>query len=345
MSYFVVDGFGHGLDRRKHILSLPPGALYTARNVNINSGGEIETCKDFVSKYTPPIGTFGLIAAAGQLYVFGSIADPGVPAGLTYQRLQHPDMLAMTGMVWTAVIQGKIYAVASYQGGFLTHFYNGVVVADWQTGAVGGALASNPDLAAHFATIINTDPNYSATSDGAIVTVTGLPGVTFTISASAINGGGTNNQTATVATIQAAATGVPQVSTVTIGGTFETADTFSIILGGTAFGGAPSTQGEQGTVVIVYKGKAYAIAGPNLLGSVIDDPTKWATGTGSFIIDMSSQAEGAERLTALGIFQSLTRPITPSGKFFKTSAPWRQRPSRRLAAMMFSSCRILACGA
>lgn len=305
MSYFVVENFGHGLDRRKHILSLPPGSLYVGRNVNINRGGEIETCKDFVPKYTLPANTFGMIAAAGQLYAFGSVPDPGLPAGIQYQRLQHPSGLAMTAMVWAYPIKGKIYAIAAFQGGFITHFYNGSVVADWQTGAVGGAITSNADLAGRFATIINTDPRFSATSSGTVVTIVGLPNAAFTISANAVNGGATDDQTATVALVQAAAAGVPQISTVTIGGTFEAADTFSIVLAGTAFGGAPSTQGEQGTVIIALKGKAHSVAGPNLFGSAIDDPTEWNAGTGSFVIDMSSQAEGAERLTALGIFQNL----------------------------------------
>src|SRR4051812_39188578 len=96
MSYFVIEDFRLGLDRRKHILSLPTGALYEGRNANITRGGEVETCKDFVTKYTLPAGTFGMSAAAGQLFVFGSIADPGVPPGVQYQRLQHPSSLAMT---------------------------------------------------------------------------------------------------------------------------------------------------------------------------------------------------------------------------------------------------------
>lgn len=416
MSYFVVEDFRLGLDRRKHILTLPPGALYDLKNGNITSGGEIETCKDFVETYDLPGNTFGLQAAAGQLFVFGSVVRPvDLPVELQYQQLVHPDGINMRDLVWSSVIKGKIFAIAAYVGGAIAIFYDGVLVSDWATGAVGGSLVSNSDIASHFAAIINTDPSYSATSIGTIITITGLPGVPFTVAASAVNGGATDDQTASVGLSSAgsavipevlatgtltftgtgagnvssvkvngieilgtivvspgtdngvaaavaaqinsfisvpdytasvatnvvtirptagtgttpngfvvartttlggsvtpvnmaggvdAFAGTPQISTVTIGGTFEVNDIFTIILGGTVFGGTDGTAGEQATVALAYDGKAYAIAGPNLFGSAIDDPTEWNAGTGSFVLDMSSQAAGAERLLGLGIFQN-----------------------------------------
>lgn len=421
MSYFVIDSFQLGLDRRRHELMLPAGSLYEIKNAVINRGGEIEAAKAFVSKYDLPAGlTFGLVAAGGQLYTFGSGATPGgMPGGVLYQRLQHPDGGNMTDLVWSTVIKGKVYAIAAFTGGRIGSFYNGTLVSDWTSGAVGGSMASNPDIASHFAAIINTDPNYSAVSVGSVTTVTGLPGATFSVSANAVNGGAVDDQFATPALIQAAVAAVPetlsqgsltvsgastadqitsvtvngvqilgsavtksagmtdalfaaaiaaqinlysstpeysalavsnvvqikaspgtgttpngltvartitggagtivaanmaggvaavpgvaQISTVTFGGTFEAGDIFSVTLGATVFGGTAGTAGEPATVALTHKGKTYAVAGPNLFGSALGDPTEWNGGTGSFVIDMSSEVAGAERLTALGIFQN-----------------------------------------
>lgn len=414
MSYFVIEDFRRGLDRRKHILTLPPGALYTAKNCNINRGGEIEASKDFVPTFNLPANTFGMVSAGGQLYVFGSAVAPALPAGVLYQRLQHPDGLAMTDMVWVSVNTGKVYAIAAFTGGVIASFFDGALITDWASGAVGGTMSSNADIASHFAAIINTDPNYSAVSVGVICTITGLPGVAFAASASAVNGGAVDNQTASVGLSQAAVAGtlettahatvtitgaaggstltslsvngvdilgatvnnpgtdngfaaliaaqinsftsapdytatfvgnvvtvhavagtgatpngfvltkagtvggaaaltnmaggvtavagVPQISTVSIGGTFEGGDIFTVTLGTTVFGGMAGTAGEQATAAIILRSKTYAIAGPNLFGSAVGDPTEWNSGTGSFVEDMSSNSAGAERLTALGLF-------------------------------------------
>lgn len=417
MSYFVIQDFRLGLDRRKHILTMPPGALYDAKNCVINRGGEPETCKAFVQHLAlPGSQTFGLVAAAGLLYTFGSAALVSIPDGIMYQRLQHPSGADMVELIWAKAVKGKVYAIAAFSGGLICSFYDGAVVTDWSTGAVGGTLASNADVAAHFATIISTDPAYSASSLGAVTTITGQPGVAFTCTASHVNGGAVADETATPAlftaavagtaetrskgslTINGASTGdqvssvkvngveilgatktksagmsdagfatllagqinnnisvpdysaqavgnvvniiaaagtgtgpngfvvartisggagtvvaanmaggiaavagIAQVSKVTFGGTFEVADVFSITLAGKVFGGTAG--GEQATVALPHRGRTYAIAGPNLFGSALGDATEWNGGTGSFVTDMSSENSGAERLTALGLFQ------------------------------------------
>ncbi len=102
----------------------------------------------------------------------------------------------------------------------------------------------------------------------------------------------------------AAVPGIPQISTVNIGGTFEAGDIFSITLDGRVFGGTAGTAGVPATVALPHRSKTYAVAGPNLFGSAIDDPTEWNGGTGSFVTDMSSENSGSERLTALGIHEN-----------------------------------------
>ncbi len=420
MSYFVVEDFRLGLDRRKHVLALPPGALYSAKNANINRGGEIESAKAFVSKFDLPTNTFGMVTAGGNLYVIGSVVAPVMPSGVSYQRIQYPDGSAMTKLVHASVAKGKIFAIAEFGADKFGVFYNGVLVSDWASGAVISGMTSYSDIATHFAGIIDVDPNYAATASGPAVTINGVPGVDFTYSTTATNvPGGTSDQYATASLVQAASAataetlatgtitfdgvdgsklitaiqingvdligptplgpgddngaattvasfinsftsspkytasavgavvtisavpgsgasvngiainvtsgygigvitatnmdggaaamaGAPKIISIVFGGSFEAGDTYSVTLGGTVFGSAASgltAAGEEPVFSLTHKGKTYAIAGPNLFGSAIDDPTLWNDGTGSFVIDMSSEVQGAETLTALSLFQ------------------------------------------
>lgn len=421
MSYFVIEDFRLGLDRRKHVLALPPGSLYSAENAVINRGGEIESAKAFVTKYTLPANTFGMITAAGSLYAVGSIAAPAMPSGVLYQRLQYPDGAAMTKLVHASVAKGKIFAIAEFGTGKFGVFYNGALISDWVPGTTSDMI-SYADVAAHFASLINGANGFTAVADGNSVRITGPNTSTFTLTAAATNDGGTDDQYAIVSQTQAASAagvevlatgtitfsgvvggelisditvngvtifnnafplsaddddqaasnaanyinaytsspnytataaagvltisavpgtgagpngfvvaitgtvfddghatpadmaggvtggaGQPQISTVSFGGTFDVTDSYSITVAGIAYGSAGNAAsraaGTEPVFSLTHKGKTYAIAGPNLFGSAIDDPTMWNSGTGSFVIDMSSEVQGAETLSALGLFQ------------------------------------------
>lgn len=212
MGYLVIEDFRLGLDRRRHILALPPGALYRLKNGHITRGGEIEKRKAFVAKYDLPAGdTFGMVAAGGNIYVFGSDASPTVPSGVTYQRLQHPDSYAMTSVVYTEVYAGKPYVIAEYEGGHRAHFYDGELVSDWLDGVVRSAMTDNDGIATHLAGIVDAHADYSATAAASVITITGPVGTAFDISATTEDGGGTDDQTAVVATTQSAIAGVDEV--------------------------------------------------------------------------------------------------------------------------------------
>jgi hypothetical protein len=75
MAYTVVDGFRQGLVRHSLILSLAPGALYTAQNVHVTQGGELEKRQDTLllenMLFIEP-RIFGLVATVNNLYTFGS---------------------------------------------------------------------------------------------------------------------------------------------------------------------------------------------------------------------------------------------------------------------------------
>jgi hypothetical protein len=142
--YLVVSDFKGGLDRRKSIVTAAPGSLWTAKNVHITRGGEIEKRKSFRVRHALPVGTFGFITVLNDKYVFGSAVAPSMPSGVLYQRLQHPSGLAMTRLVAATLFAGKIFAIAEYTGGVRALFYDGTIVPEW-TGV--GTYASLADQA------------------------------------------------------------------------------------------------------------------------------------------------------------------------------------------------------
>lgn len=203
MSYISINALKGGMDRRHKRISADPGTLWTLTNGHLTRGGEVERSKKFVSKYTLPAGTFSMSTVGGLLYVFGHMADPGVPAGVTYQRLQHPDgATAMAALLDWQPFDGKIYAVARYADGKVFHFYDGTIVSDWVAGIVRADQTTLANVAASLAGLIEADTDYSATSVGNVVTITGADTVDFTIATIADNGGSVADQTLTMNTAQ-----------------------------------------------------------------------------------------------------------------------------------------------
>lgn len=137
MPYIVIEGFKDGLDKRRLEQATQPGALTTLKNAHINRGEEIEKRKAFVEKYTLPAGTFGLQALNEDLYVFGSNIDPGVPAGVSYQQLEHEAgaVPGMTSVIGSDVAGNKVFAVAKYDNDDVRPFFDGAVISDFLTGS------------------------------------------------------------------------------------------------------------------------------------------------------------------------------------------------------------------
>ncbi len=113
------------------------GVLVKAVNGHITRGGEFEKRAAFTPEYELPEGTVGLATAGSELYVFGtaSSAPAGLPAGLSYQQLEHPDGTpSLTEVLSYTVYAGKLYVVAKYDNGDVLHFYDGALVDDWYDG-------------------------------------------------------------------------------------------------------------------------------------------------------------------------------------------------------------------
>lgn len=205
MPYILVESFNAGLDKRRSVMAAPPGTLQTLRNAVITRGGEIEKAKAFVNKIVLPTGvTFGLMSLNGELWTFGSSSGLTIPTGIRYQQLPSAAGNPMTGLVSCTIFAGKFYAVARFANGKVVPYYNGVPVADFYVGQTRADHVTLAGVATEIAGNFAGDTNYTATSSGPVITITGPAATPFDVAVSAVNGGTVNDQTITTAVAQAA---------------------------------------------------------------------------------------------------------------------------------------------
>jgi hypothetical protein len=167
MAYLSVADFRYGIDRRRPQHTGVPGTLWNLKNAFVSRGGDIVRAKKFVSAYTLPADTFGLVAAKGQLYVFGSATAPTMPPLIQYQRLQAGGTRA-TG---TVTITAGTASAGVNKVSALT--VNGVsllsAAVDWTTSHTATATALAAAINSYTAT-----SGYTAAGVGAVVTITAL---------------------------------------------------------------------------------------------------------------------------------------------------------------------------
>jgi len=190
MPYQFVSEFRRGMDRTRKLSATDEGVLWELRNAHITRGGDIEKRKAWVQKYILPSNTYGLHATATQLYVFGSVASPSVPSGVTYQRLVAPNGSAMTRILSTTNFDGLVYAIAKFADGGIHHYYNGSLVTDWEAGIVTAEMVNMTGVAAAMATLINTNSEVVATPSTNTVVVEKATNGTFDIDAFAQSAAG-----------------------------------------------------------------------------------------------------------------------------------------------------------
>jgi hypothetical protein len=226
MPYVFISDFKYGMDRRRPRFAGIPGTLWSAKNVHLTRGGDIERRKKFVATYTGLSNTFGMGEINGQPWVFGSANLAGsMPLGVQFQRLQGPSTPNMTDVLDVAKFDSKFYVIAEYDDGNVYHFYNGSRVTTWDTVADGIASAALTYRALALKLGRDAAVRTVPTPTGLILTAV-TPGVAFTLAATATNGGaGVNDQTATPATVQANVAAVAEVrasaSFTITGGTFD----------------------------------------------------------------------------------------------------------------------------
>lgn len=135
MATIWVREFKGGVDVRRLPETSPGGTLLQGYDGHIDSGGQFRKRAKFEPSYTLPAGTTGMAATLDGLYVFGHAVAPALPAGVSYQRLQHPDgTTALSRVLSWDLYAGKLYVAALFADDSKHHFYDGVRVPDWYDG-------------------------------------------------------------------------------------------------------------------------------------------------------------------------------------------------------------------
>lgn len=219
MAYFIVQDFSSGLDVRKSPYTSANGSLQRLDDAHITRGGEIEKRKALEDHGSFPAATFGLTsgkvgdATSTSDIVFGDSPTPpvGIPAGVQYQQLAHPDGSALlTGITDYTLFEGKPFVAAEYSDGSQWVFYDGQLVTDFGAGIVRASMTTNDLIAEHLRGLIDASSKYTATRTGSSITVVGPVGVDYaTVTETANVSGGVNDQTLTFAELE------PSIASVT----------------------------------------------------------------------------------------------------------------------------------
>ncbi len=179
-------------------------------------------------------------------------------------------------------------------------------------------VTSNDVTAANIATQINSynsTPEYTATASGQTVTIKAAAGTGdgpngFTVSivpagdVSVDSGAGGATATKAMGGGIDAVAGQKQKATITIGGTFEVGDKFSIKLNGNEYGyiGRPS---QPGSIVKTHRRKIYSPVGSILWFTQIDTANSVDEALGAGFQNMSTHQSGSSQVTGLGTFNDL----------------------------------------
>lgn len=170
-------------------------------------------------------------------------------------------------------------------------------------------ITSHTVTAANIAAQINTTastPEYTATSNGPVVTISPAAGTGARVNGYAVTTTVGGNLTTSTPSAMAggvnAVAAVAQVVTATIGGTFEAADQFTITLDGKDFVVSGAASGTAVTARTL-KQKMYATTQSLLYFPALGNPNQWGSGVGSGFHNMSTQDGGSDVLTATGIYQ------------------------------------------
>lgn len=132
MGTIWIKDFQGGLDVRRLPENSPGGALMRGRDGHITRGKEFEQRADFLPVYTLPAAqTKSLAAVPAGLVVFGHQGTPGgIPAGVTYQQLQHPSGEALSRVPYFTRYRSKIQAIGEFADATRYVFYDGARVTD-----------------------------------------------------------------------------------------------------------------------------------------------------------------------------------------------------------------------
>lgn len=298
MPYIQVQDIRQGMDRKREQRVVGElGTAWTIKNGHLSRGGDVQRRKKFVKQTGSfPDTTSGLFSINETLYTTGYDASEAanVPPGITHLLTQHPTPATPIRKTLDGKgFDGKLYAIIEFTDGNIYHYYGVDRVTDWDTLAT--TIGSNNALAAALADAIDNSSAVSASSAGAIITITSTsPGTAFTISKNTVNNGSNPDQDITLVETQpnvVAASEVLAAATVTItGGTANagTNNVNAITIDGVDVMNGPAETQATGSFRItngtsdpgVDTIDSVIVNGVNILGAVVDHQgTDTATAT------------------------------------------------------------------
>jgi hypothetical protein len=309
MPYVQMQDIRLGMDRKRSSrVAAELGSAWTIKNGHLTRGGDIERRKKFVKQTGSfPSTTVGLSSINETLYTNGYDASEAgnVPAGVTHLLTQHPTpATAITSIKNSEPFDGLLYSIIEFTDGNIYHFYNTARVTDWDT--LAATIGSNNAVASALADAIDNSPTVGATAATNVVTITGvLDNDDFASSVATVNNGSNSDETLTILETQAPGASQPRIITVTVGGTFETADQFTVTIAATEIYNVTGASSGTGISVLTFKQKMYSTASSNLYFSALSAPTQWISGIDYGFINMASQTAGQETLTVAAEYQGL----------------------------------------
>ena len=200
--------------------------------------------------------------------------------------------------------QGKIYAIARFDGGIIANFYNGKRVTSWD--AIATSSGDESSIAASFAMQIKLDGIYESTSlDDKVFIQFFKKNTNYSVSVSSINGGSTGQSiliTTTPADLDS-----PQFTVIQIVGPYEQYDVFTIVIDSVNYT-AQAGSSIVGRFCRTHMDKMYSASGSLLYFSETSTnggPSAFTNDTlnGSGVINLSSQDSGSSALTSIALYQ------------------------------------------
>lgn len=177
-------------------------------------------------------------------------------------------------------------------------------------GAAVDWVTSNSATAAALKTQMDTytsSPEYDITVDNATLTVTAKAGTGATPNGFVVvvneAGDVTTTHDSTMSGGVTSISAVAQEYEVTVGGTFEPDDQFTIIINSIETYTVTGSSSGTGTTVLTFKKKLYSTASSSLYFCALNAPTQWISGTDYGFINMSSETAGQQSLTAAAEYQ------------------------------------------